>query len=130
MPYEEGDIFAIRRGGRRAQLAELGLIGKVSLNTTWNKRAVVSQSINQSINQSVNPILIQVYTRKRGWPDLPHFVRNLSNSHSPSRSIHGVLFLQTNALALLLHLRTISGICTKCIIKLICLMYVGFLQGP
>ena len=31
--------------------------------------------------------------------------RNLSNSHSPSCSIHGVLFLQTNALALLLHLR-------------------------
>jgi len=30
---------------------------------------------------------------------------NLSNSHSPSRSIHGVLFLQTNALARLLHLR-------------------------
>ena len=30
--------------------------------------------------------------------------RNLSNSHSPSRSIHGVLFLQTNTLALLLHL--------------------------
>lgn len=44
MPY-----VAIRRGWRRAQLAELGLIGKVSLNTTWNKRAVVSQSINQSI---------------------------------------------------------------------------------
>jgi len=29
---------------------------------------------------------------------------NLSNSHSPSCSIHGVLFLQTNTLALLLHL--------------------------
>ena len=38
-----------------------------------------------------------------GWPDLRHFVSNLSNSHSPSCSIHGVLFLQTNALALLLH---------------------------
>ena len=29
---------------------------------------------------------------------------NLSNSHSPSLSIHGVLFLQAHALALLLHL--------------------------
>ena len=33
---------------------------------------------------------------KRGWPELPH---------SPSRSIHGILLLQTNTLALLLHLR-------------------------
>ena len=54
--------------------------------------------------QSINPILIRVYPHKRGWLDLPHFISNLSNSHSPSRSIHGVLFLQTNALALLLHL--------------------------
>lgn len=43
IPYEEGDIFAIPRGGRRAQLAELGLIGKVSLNTTWDKRAVAKE---------------------------------------------------------------------------------------
>lgn len=43
VPYEEGDIFAIPRGGRRAQLAELGLIGKVSLNTTWNKSAVAKE---------------------------------------------------------------------------------------
>ena len=43
LPYGEGDIFAIPRGGRRAQLAELGLIGKVSLNTTWDRRAVVSE---------------------------------------------------------------------------------------
>ena len=38
-------------------------------------------------------------------PDLPHFGSNLSNSHSPSHSIHGILFLETNTLALLLHLR-------------------------
>ena len=44
-------------------------------------------------------------TSKWGWPDLPHFVSNLSNSLSPSRWIHAVLFLQTNALALLVHLR-------------------------
>ena len=55
-------------------------------------------------NQSINPILIRVYPRKRGWPDLPHSNSNLSNSHSPSRSIHGILLLETNTLALLLHL--------------------------
>ena len=48
--------------------------------------------------------LIQVYPRKRGWPDLLHSNSNLSNSHSPSRSIQGILLLQTNTLALLLHL--------------------------
>ena len=31
------------------------------------------------INQSINPILIRVYPRKRGWPDLPHSNSNLSN---------------------------------------------------
>ena len=54
---------------------------------------------------TINLILIQVYPRKRGWPDLPHSNSNLSNSHSPSRSIQGILFLQTNILALLLLLR-------------------------
>ena len=49
-------------------------------------------------------ILIQIYPRKRGWPDLPHSNGNLSNSHSPSPSIQGILLLQTNALALPLHL--------------------------
>ena len=43
MPFEEGDIFAIPRGMRRAQLAELGLIGKVSLNNMWDKAAVASE---------------------------------------------------------------------------------------
>ena len=38
-------------------------------------------------------------------PDLPHSNSNLSNSHSHSRSIQGILLLQTNTLALLLHLR-------------------------
>ena len=58
----------------------------------------------------INPILIWVYPRKRGWPDLPHFVSNPANSHSPSRSIHGVLFLQINALTLLLLL------CLSCLL--------------
>ena len=40
VPYEEGDVFAIPRGG---QLTELGLIGKVSLNTAWNKSAVAKE---------------------------------------------------------------------------------------
>ena len=51
-----------------------------------------------------NPILIQVYPCKWGWPDLPHSNSNLSNSHSRSRLIQGILLLQTNTLALLLHL--------------------------
>ena len=52
-----------------------------------------------------HPILIRVYSRKRGWPDFPHSNSNLSNSHSPSRWIQGILLLQTNTLALLLYLR-------------------------
>ena len=35
-----------------------------------------------------HPIFIPVYPHKRGWPDLPHFGSNLTNSHCPSRSIH------------------------------------------
>ena len=58
---------------------------------------------NQSI--SINPILIRVCPHKWGWPDLAHPNSNLSNSHSPSRSIQGILLLQTNTLALLLHLQ-------------------------
>ena len=46
----------------------------------------------------------QGYPCKQGWPDLPHSNTNLSNSHSPSPSIHGILLLQTNTFALLLHL--------------------------
>ena len=57
-----------------------------------------------SIQSSIIPILIRVYPRKQGWPDLPHSNRNLSNSRSPSRLIQGILLLQTNTLALLLHL--------------------------
>ena len=51
-----------------------------------------------------HPILIQVYPSKKRWSDLPQSNSNLSNSHSPSRSIQGILLLQTNTLALLLHL--------------------------
>ena len=46
-----------------------------------------------------HPILIRVYPRKRGWLDLPHSNSNLSNAHSPSRSIQGILLLQTNGIA-------------------------------
>ena len=53
---------------------------------------------------AINPNLIRVYSRKWGWLDLPHSNSNLSNSHSPSRSIQSILLLQTNTLALLLHL--------------------------
>ena len=59
----------------------------------------------QSINQTINPILIQIYPYKGRWPDLPHSNSSLSNSHSPSRLIHGILLqTSTRALALLLHL--------------------------
>ena len=44
----------------------------------------------------INPILVWVYPRKQGWLDLPHSKSNLSNAHSPSRSIQGILLLQTN----------------------------------
>ena len=54
---------------------------------------------------SINPILIWIYPCKRGWSDLPHSNSNLSNSHSLSCSIQGILLLQTNFHALLLHLR-------------------------
>ena len=50
-------------------------------------------------------LLIRVYPCKWWWPDLPHSNSSLSNSHSPCHSIHGILLLQTNTLALLLHLR-------------------------
>ena len=61
--------------------------------------------LNMLTKSCYHPILIRVYPCKQGWPDLPHSNSNLSNSHSPSRSIHGILFLQTNTLALLLQLR-------------------------
>ena len=70
----------------------------------WRRTPMALTLSLHSNNFIINPILIRVYPCKRGWPDLPHFVSNLSNSHSPSRSVHGILFLQTNALALLLHL--------------------------
>ena len=51
----------------------------------------------------INPVLIWFYPRKWGWPDLPHSASNLS--HSPSCLIL-FIFLQTNTLTLLLHLRS------------------------
>ena len=48
----------------------------------------------------INPILFWVDPRKWGWPDLPHSNGNLSNCHSASHSIQGILPLQTNTLAL------------------------------
>ena len=52
---------------------------------------LVSNSRCLQINQSINPILIRVYLHIRGWLDLSHFNSNLSNFHSPSRSIQGIL---------------------------------------
>ena len=61
----------------------------------------------------INPILILVYPRKRGWPDLPHSNSNLSNAHSPSRSVQGILLLQTNTLAFHLHLLLPRLLCSS-----------------
>ena len=60
--------------------------------------------LSSTINQSINPILIRVYPHKWGWLDLHHPNSNLSNSHSPFHLIQFILLLQTNTLALLLHL--------------------------
>ena len=43
LPSTPGDIFPIPRGGKRSQLAESGLIGKVSLKSTWNRAEVYSE---------------------------------------------------------------------------------------
>ena len=43
LPTEETDIVSIPRGVQRAHLAELGLIGKVRLNTTWDKGTVTRE---------------------------------------------------------------------------------------
>ena len=51
-----------------------------------------------------HPILIRIYPHKWGWPDLHHPTSHLSNSHSPSCSIQGILLLKTNTLGLPLHL--------------------------
>ena len=48
--------------------------------------------------------LIQVYPWKQQCPALPYSKGNLSTSSSPSRSLSGILLLQINTLALLLHL--------------------------
>ena len=82
-----------------------------------------------SINQSINPILIRVYLRKPGWPDLSNSNSNFSNSHSPSRSIHGILLLQTNTLALLLHLRLPRLFCSSSLLLVLHLKLQRFSQN-
>ena len=61
----------------------------VSLFHTLFKRGtyIYKTGVQPSYIIIINPILMRVYPRKWGWLDLPHFVSNLSNSHSPSRSI-------------------------------------------
>ena len=57
----------------------------------------INQSNNQTINQLTNPILIWVYPRKQGWPDLPHSKQqslklplsiSLDSWHPPSPNQH------------------------------------------
>ena len=72
------------------------------------KRKLLNTGINitESSSSSIQFLIwVWVYPCKRGWPNLPHSNGNHSNSHSPSRLIHGILLLQTNTVALLLHLR-------------------------
>ena len=59
---------------------------------------------DQDIDSIINLILIRAYPRKRGWLDLPHSNSDFFNAHSPSYSIQVIHLLQTNTLALLLHL--------------------------
>ena len=62
---------------------------------TWKKEKLQWKSSRQKVcKEIINPILIWVYLRKRFGGGLIYPSSNLSNSHSPSRSIHGVLFLQ------------------------------------
>ena len=66
---------------------------------------IVTIIINKRIHHHHHhPILIRVYPHKQGWPDLLSSNSNLSNSHSSSRSIQGILLLLINTLALFLHL--------------------------
>ena len=78
---------------------KLSTAGSFNLNFNlscilWIMRKIFLRS--QNYHHQSN--LIQVYPRKQVWPDLPHSNSNLSNSHSPFRSIHGILLLQTNTL--------------------------------
>ena len=86
-----GFFFAFQKGGKRERVVHVAIFFVMLM-----------------INQSINPIMIQVYSCKLGWPDLPHSNSNLSNSHSPSCSIHGILLFQSNTLALLLHLKKLQ----------------------
>ena len=71
----------------------------------YSKLKFITFHIQVKHGVSINPILIRVYPCKRGWSDLNLSSSNLSNSHSPSRSIHSILHLRsTCTLALLLHL--------------------------
>ena len=67
---------------------------KCRKHSKWAILVQLTEQIDNShfflYNQSI-PILIWVYPRKQGWPDLAHPNSNLSNAHSSSCSIQGIL---------------------------------------
>ena len=67
-------------------------------------KKIEKQNKQLNLINRFNSILIQVYPHKCGWPDLALSNSNLSNAHSSSRLIQGILLLQTNTLARFLHL--------------------------
>ena len=73
----------------------------------FNNRKLALEQSNYEINLFIShhhSIFDLGLSLKWGWPDLPHSNSNLSNSHSLSPSIQGILLLQTNTLAVLRHL--------------------------
>ena len=43
LPVDDTSNIPIPRGGKRAKLAEMGLIGKVSINSAWKANEVVKE---------------------------------------------------------------------------------------
>ena len=99
--------------GNKSQNTKTGHNISSQISSTIWRKSMMAAACLKTVSQSQHhfphvslttgsiPILIRVYPR---WLDLPHYGSNLSNSHSPSRSIQCILLLQTNTPALLLHL--------------------------
>ena len=85
---------------------KLYLVISATVAANWKWVYIKYKGYDHGLFMIINPIMIRVIPVNRGaWPDLPLSNSNLSNTHSLSRSIHGILLFQTNSLALLIHLR-------------------------
>ena len=96
---KDQEMFRTLLQSHNSQLSNLNISSFIKDQDSEPYRSVLQLTISIIY---MNPVLIQVYFCKLRWPDLPHFGSNLSCSLP--RLIHGILFLQTNTLALLLHL--------------------------